>query len=155
MEALAGTVTLLVAEDEPNDLELIRRALKVVDFSGEPRWVKDGQELLDFLWDWLCLTAGDEAEPLVVLLDLNMPRTNGCEVLAALGKHPALHGIPVVALLSRWSDDEVRRACALGADVCIPKPRDFAGFVDALKVVDRGWMSRLVASKRRAARACR
>jgi CheY-like chemotaxis protein len=130
---------ILLADDNEDDLELETRALAQYRLANEIVIVRDGVEALDFLYrrgDFIDRTS---VEPLVVLLDINMPRVNGLEVLEAMKRDPNLRLIPVVMLTSSRQGPDVERCYALGANAYVVKPVDFAQFADAVKTIGKFW----------------
>jgi CheY-like chemotaxis protein len=130
---------ILLADDNEDDLELETRALAQYRLANEIVVVRDGVEALDFLYrrgDFIDRTS---VEPLVVLLDINMPRVNGLEVLEAMKCDPNLRLIPVVMLTSSRQGPDVERCYALGANAYVVKPVDFAQFADAVKTIGKFW----------------
>jgi CheY-like chemotaxis protein len=108
---------ILLADDNEDDLELETRALAQYRLANELVVVRDGVEALDFLYRRGEFIDRSSVEPLVVLLDINMPRVNGLEVLEALKRDPNLRLIPVVMLTSSRQGPDVERRYALGVFV--------------------------------------
>ncbi|MBB5235951.1 response regulator [Deinococcus budaensis] len=125
---------LLIVEDNPYDLELARAALDLSDVCCEVSVVQDGQEALDLL-------RGGDPLPDLVLLDLNMPRVNGHQVLAAVKGDPALREVPVVVFTT--SDEQADRAAATmaGADGYVLKPEGFNDLIATLNGLGRRWLT--------------
>jgi CheY-like chemotaxis protein len=133
--------TILMAEDDPDDRLLAAEAMRESRAGDELRFVEDGEQLLDYLrrrgrWADPALSP----RPSVVLLDLNMPRMDGREALAAIKSDPALRRIPVVVLTTSRAPDDVLRSYDLGANSFISKPVTFSGLVDAMRVLGRYWI---------------
>jgi two-component system, response regulator len=136
------TITVLLAEDDEDDRELINEALLNSGFGVRTRFVGDGQELLDYLRTDRSgeNIAGREAPwPSLILLDLNMPRMDGREALAEIKSDPALRRIPVVVLTTSDDRDEVRTAYDLGANAFITKPVTYAGLLEVMGTVAKYW----------------
>lgn len=137
----AKPITIVMAEDDPDDRFMARRALADSRLINELRFVEDGQELMDYLRH-----AGDYADPAanpapgVILLDLNMPRKDGREALAEIKADPDLRHIPVVVLTTSRSEEDVLRSYRLGVNSFITKPVTFEGLVEAMKVFRRYWL---------------
>jgi two-component system, chemotaxis family, response regulator Rcp1 len=122
---------LLYVEDEDASAFLLETALEGSDLRLQIRRVVDGEEALSFLKQ-----TGDYSEaprPDLVLLDLNLPRKSGFEVLSELRCHESLSSLPVVIFSSSALPTDKRRALALGALGFITKPRSFEGLVEAMK----------------------
>lgn len=141
MEQGRQAVTILLAEDDDDDYLLTKSALQEARVLNELRRVEDGEQLMDYL-----LQRGAYADrrahplPALLLLDLNMPRMDGREALKEIKADPALRRIPVVVLTTSQSEADVLRSYDLGVNSFIKKPVDFAGLVEALRVVGRYWL---------------
>jgi CheY-like chemotaxis protein len=132
-------ITILIAEDDPDDQLLTREALDESRIANAVYFVEDGQELMDFLHQ-----AGiyqDAPRPDLILLDLNMPRKDGREALAEIKSDPLLRSIPVVILTTTKANEEVLYAYNLGANSFIVKPVSFEGLVNAVRVLTQYWFS--------------
>ncbi|HXG09045.1 MAG TPA: response regulator [Gemmataceae bacterium] len=132
---------ILLVEDNPADVQITQRALQESGGKVELIVVRDGQEAMDYL-----LRRGafadrpDWRSPDLILLDLNLPRLTGLEVLRRIRATPALQVVPVVVLTtSRW-DEDVRQVYAAGANTYIEKPQDFDRFVEILRIVQTYWL---------------
>jgi two-component system, response regulator len=117
-------VTILVADDDEDDRELIGQALEAAGLAGELKFVHDGQEAIDYLRreGAYARESSDTPRPWLILLDLNMPRKDGREVLAEIRADETLRGIPVVILTTSKDKVDVRSSYALGANSFITKP---------------------------------
>ena len=128
---------ILLAEDDPKDAELTRRAL-AESKAGDIVIAHDGAEAL------ICLRKVDadhacSSRPCVVLLDLKMPRIDGLEVLRQIKTDPQLRTIPVVMLTSSRQEKDVAQSYDLGANAYVVKPVSFAEFREALREVGSFW----------------
>jgi CheY-like chemotaxis protein len=143
-------ITILVAEDDPDDQLLTRDALEESRITNTVCFVNDGQELLDYLRHAGCYAEHPPVRPDLILLDLNMPRKDGREALAEIKADPALRSIPVVILTTSKAHEEIQRAYDLGANSFIVKPVSFEGLVNAVRVVAQYWFTivRLPGSRR-------
>jgi CheY-like chemotaxis protein len=130
---------ILLADDNEDDLELETRALTQYRVANEIVIVHDGAEALDFLHRRGEFRDRNPAEPLVVLLDINMPRINGLEVLEKMKSDSRFCVIPVVMLTSSRQGPDVERCYQLGANAYVVKPVDFAQFADAVKTIGKFW----------------
>jgi CheY-like chemotaxis protein len=133
------SITILIAEDDPDDQLLAREALDESRIANAVYFVDDGQELMDFLRQ-----AGayrDAPRPDLILLDLNMPRKDGREALAEIKGDPLLRSIPVVILTTTKANEEVLHAYNLGANSFVVKPVSFEGLVNAVRVLTQYWFS--------------
>jgi CheY-like chemotaxis protein len=143
----SGTVTspnekrpmfVLVADDDEDDRELTRDALLEVN-AGTVRFVRDGQELLDYLRN-KGAEAGQPAEtPDLVLLDLNMPRMNGAQALSEIRADRDIASIPVVVFTTSRDEQDVRDSYERGANSFISKPSTFADLVEAMRAFRTYW----------------
>jgi hypothetical protein len=126
---------ILLVEDNPQDLDLTLRAFKRRNLANPVQVARDGQEALDFIPRW---QAG-ETPPLVVLLDLKLPRVDGLEVLRHLRATPVSATLPVVVLTSSADDRDVRTAYQLHANSYIVKPVDFDKFMEVAAQIELYW----------------
>ena len=133
--------TILLVEDNPDDLELAIRALRK---SGQGEGVvvaRDGVEALDYLFGTGAFAGRDTAvQPAVILLDLKLPRLGGHEVLERLRKDKRTQLIPVVVLTSSDERDDIRGAYARGANNYIRKPVEFSQFTTMLADIGHYWL---------------
>ena len=130
---------ILLADDNANDLELTQRALAQYKVANEIVVVRDGAEALDFLYRRGAFTNRHEIDPLVVLLDIKMPKVDGIEVLRAMKADPRFQFIPVVMLTSSRQGPDVDECYQLGANAYVVKPVDFAQFAEAVKTIGKFW----------------
>ena len=130
---------ILLADDNEDDLELETRALAQYRLANEIVVVRDGAEALDFLYRRGEFSDRNPADPLVVLMDINVPKINGLEVLAQMKSDPQLREIPVVMLTSSRQGPDVEQCYKLGANAYVVKPVDFAQFADAVKTIGKFW----------------
>jgi hypothetical protein len=126
---------ILLVEDNPQDLDLTLRAFKRHNLANPVQVACDGQEVLDFIPRW---EAG-ETPPLVVLLDLKLPRMDGLEVLRHLRATAVSATLPVVVLTSSSEDRDVRTAYQLHANSYIVKPVDFNKFMEVAAQIELYW----------------
>ena len=137
MSAAAAPVEILMVEDSPGAVRLTREALRDAGVESRLHVVEDGVAALDFLY---CRPPySGAARPDLVLLDLNLPRKGGAEVLGEIRGDPALSGIPVVVLSTSQAEDDVLRCKALDANCYLVKPRDYEGFVSVGAGLRRFW----------------
>lgn len=126
---------ILLVEDNPVDVDLTLRAFARRKLTNPVLIARDGEEALAWIPRW---EAG-EVLPLVILLDLKLPRVNGLEVLAQWKMHTASQAIPVVVLTSSAEDKDIESAYKLGANSYIVKPVDFAKFLDVAAQIEIYW----------------
>lgn len=133
-------ITILLADDDEEDRLLTRDALTESRLANDVRFVGDGEELTDYLF-----RRGAYAEPAdaplpgLILLDLNMPKKDGREVLAEIKSDPDLRQIPVVILTTSKTEEDIVRSYALGGNSFITKPVTFDGLVQAMTVFTQYW----------------
>jgi CheY-like chemotaxis protein len=130
---------ILLAEDNPNDVELTLEALTEYNLANEVVVARDGAEALDYLYRRGDYMARSEGNPAVVLLDLKMPKVDGLEVLRQIKSDDGLKSIPVVVLTSSHEEKDLVASYELGTNAYVVKPVDFKDFVDAIKELGAFW----------------
>ena len=134
-------IVILMADDDSDDRLLTQRALEASRVVNDLRFVEDGEELMDYLFQRGGYADPDAApRPGLILLDLNMPRKDGREALAEIKKDPALHRIPVVVMTTSKAEEDVLRSYDLGANSYITKPVTFERLVDLMKTLGTYWI---------------
>jgi CheY-like chemotaxis protein len=135
-------ITILMADDDEEDRELTRDALAVAHLANPVRFVRDGQELMDYLRREGAYSGDPEAAPRpgIILLDLNMPKKDGREALAEIKEDDALRHIPVVVLTTSADEEDVIRTYDLGVNSFITKPVTFSSLVDVMGTWTRYWL---------------
>jgi CheY-like chemotaxis protein len=132
---------ILLVEDNPADIQITQRALRESAIPVELIVVRDGEEALDYLLRHGHHAANDNwRSPTLILLDLNLPRLNGREVLRRIRGTPDLHTVPVVVLSTSTRPQDVDDLYAAGANTYINKPQEFSRFVEVLKNIQRYWL---------------
>ena len=126
---------ILLVEDNPMDIDLTRRAFAKRRLANPLEVDRDGEEALARMARW---EAG-EPPPLVILLDLKLPKVDGLEVLRRIKTHPQFRTIPVVVLTTSAEEHDVRAAYQLGANSYIVKPVDFDKFLEVARQIDLYW----------------
>jgi CheY-like chemotaxis protein len=133
-------VEILLAEDNPGDAKLTRKALEQGNVSNNLHVVTDGVEALQYLRQ-----EGDHADkprPDLILLDLNMPRKSGREVLAEIkDDEDDLRRIPVVVMTSSEAEEDIVQSYDLHANAYLTKPIDFDGFIDVVQRIEDFWLT--------------
>lgn len=134
-----NSVEILLVEDNPNDLELTLRAFRRYNLANRIQVVRDGAEALEFIFG---VGGGNlpSRPPLVVLLDLKLPKINGLEVLQRLKSDPRTRIIPVVILTSSREEQDVVQSYQLGVNSYILKPIDFDQFLSAMRTLGMYWL---------------
>lgn len=130
---------ILLAEDNPNDVELILSAFTGAHFVNEIHVVHDGEQALDFLHRRGAHAARTGPQPAVILLDLKMPKVDGREVLRHVRADPELRHIPVVILTSSREESDLLASYQLGANAFVVKPVDFQEFISAVSKLGFFW----------------
>jgi len=123
---------ILLAEDNPNDVELILTALKEARLVNEITVTSDGEQALEYLYRRGPYAGRGGAQPGVILLDLKMPKIDGREVLRQIRADSALRTIPVVVLTSSREESDLMKSYELGANAYVVKPVDFEEFISAV-----------------------
>lgn len=130
-------VEILLAEDNPGDVVLTKKALEQGKLANNLHVVEDGIEAMEYLRQEGEYT--DAVRPDLILLDLNMPRKDGKEVLADINEEDGLSRIPVVVLTSSESEEDIARSYELSANAYLTKPVDFDGFVEIVNRLEDFW----------------
>ena len=132
-------VAILLAEDNPGDVYIVRSSLANSKLQHNFYHVNDGEEVMAYLYQ----KKGYEntAIPNLILLDLNLPKKNGFEVLAEIKADPKLKLIPVVILTSSSAEEDILRSYQLFANSYIVKPNDYFSFFQAIKNLEQFWLN--------------
>lgn len=126
---------ILLVEDNPMDLDLTLRAFAKRKFSNSIQVARDGEEALAFLPRW----AAGEAMPAVILLDINLPKVNGLDVLRQIKSNEQFRRIPVVMLTSSREHSDLKAAYDLGVNSYIEKPVSFSKFIEVAGQIEIYW----------------
>jgi chemotaxis family two-component system response regulator Rcp1 len=132
-------VEILLVEDNPGDERLTREALKEGKVYSNLHWVKDGVEAMEFLRREGKYS--DVPRPDIILLDLNLPKKDGREVLHDIKNDDALKRIPVVVLTTSKAEEDVLRTYNLHANCYVTKPVDLEKFIVVVKSIDVFWLT--------------
>jgi len=133
------TIDILMVEDDPGDVRLTREALKGSKLLHSLNVVEDGVAALDYLHK---VAPYEQAvRPDIVLLDLNLPKKDGREVLAAMKQDATLRAIPVVILTTSQAEEDVLRAYNLNANCYVTKPVDFDQFMRIVRTIEDFWLT--------------
>lgn len=136
--AVGRPLQLLLVEDNPGDVRLTREALKSGEVVVNLSVAKDGVEAIDFL-----RKRGEfQSAPVpdLILLDLNLPRKNGREVLSEIKSDPELKKIPVLVMTTSRADQDIHRAYSLNANCYIAKPMDLDEFLRIVRSIEEFWL---------------
>ncbi|NET60980.1 MAG: response regulator [Symploca sp. SIO2E6] len=129
-----------MADDDPDDCMLAKEALAESSLANDLRFVSDGEELLDYLYHRGKYTQPSSSPcPGLILLDLNMPKKDGREVLKEIKADPNLRYIPIVVLTTSKAEEDIHRSYALGANSFIAKPVTFSSLVEVMKTLRKYW----------------
>ena len=130
---------IVLAEDNPNDVELTLAALAEINLANEVVVLRDGAETLDYLFRRRAYASRPPGNPAVLLLDLKMPKVDGLEVLRELKAVDTLKTIPVVMLTSSREEQDLVRSYQLGVNAYVVKPVDFRAFIEAVRQLGAFW----------------
>lgn len=134
------SITILVADDDPEDRMLAEDALIEARLANDLRFVEDGEELMDYLKRKNKYADPiDSPRPGLILLDLNMPRKDGRTALQEIKDEPELKNIPVVILTTSEADEDILRSYGVGANSYITKPVTFEGLVKIMLTLKNYW----------------
>jgi CheY-like chemotaxis protein len=122
-------ITVLLVEDDPGDVVLIQEAFEHNKVRNKLHIAGDGVEAMEFL-------RADGERPDLILLDLNLPRKDGREVLAEVKSDPALRSIPIVVLTTSKAEEDILRSYDLHANAYVTKPVDFNRFIEVVRQID-------------------
>jgi len=132
--------TILLVEDNPLDIELMLAALQEHGLTNEIVVARDGVEALDYLYRRNQYAGRPAGHPLLILLDLKMPRVDGLEVLRQIKQDPDLRVIPIVMLTSSREEQDIVESYNLGANAYVVKPVAFEAFVGVVKQIGLFWI---------------
>lgn len=139
-------IEILLVEDSPSDAALTIEALKAGKIANRLTHVEDGVDAMD------CLRQRGKyakaARPDLIMLDLNLPRKDGREVLAEIKNDPDLKLIPIIVLTTSRSDKDILQSYQLNANCYITKPVDFTNFVEVVKSIEQFWLTVVTLPKR-------
>jgi CheY-like chemotaxis protein len=138
-DQVAAPVEILLVEDNAGDVRLTKEALKEGKVYNNLHWAKDGVDALEFL-----RREGKHAKaprPDIILLDLNLPKKDGREVLSEIKSDDQLKHIPVVILTTSKAEEDVLRSYELHANCYITKPVDLGKFIIVVQSIDRFWLT--------------
>ncbi|WP_238339195.1 response regulator [Candidatus Manganitrophus noduliformans] len=131
-------IEILLVEDNPDHAELTRRSLMSGSVANRVAWVKDGQEALDYLFKKE--PYANAPRPGLILLDINLPKVNGLEVLKKIKETEDLRVIPVIMLTTSDRDEEALKCYNFGANSFITKPVKFTEFSEKVKSLKLYWL---------------
>ena len=132
-------VHILLVEDSPTDVMLTREAMEQYKVVNPLDIVEDGVDAMDYLKGRGKYADRGPSRPGLIILDLNLPRMSGREVLYELKQDPELSNIPVVVLTTSKSEEDIVKSYCLHANCYITKPVDFAKFIDVVRSINEFW----------------
>ena len=132
--------TILLVEDNPDDVELTLLAFEEGGVCNEITVARDGEEAIDYLFGSGPYADLDKDLPAVVLLDLKLPKVAGLDVLKRIREDPRTSCLPVVILTSSKEDEDIMRCYSLGANAYVRKPVDYTEFVKAAQTLGLFWL---------------
>ncbi len=131
--------TILIVEDNPQDVELMMEALDMKSLANQIIHVQDGVEALDYLRYEGSFSDRQKGNPTVILLDIKMPRMDGIELLEIIKQDEKLKSIPIVMLTSSREEPDLIKCYELGVNAYVVKPVDFNDFLHAVKQIGVFW----------------
>lgn len=135
-----GPITILLVDDDEDDLFFAERALKKSNLPHHTYAVYNGLELLDYLYHRGKFTPETSPMPDLILLDLNMPKMNGKEALKAIRENKKLMHLPVILFTTSSAESDIIASYKLGANSYIKKPGDFDGLVEIMNAIKQYWV---------------
>lgn len=134
MSPVSQTLSLLLVEDDPGHARLIEKNLRRAGIHNPVHLMKNGRDIVDYLQQYKDLSSklGD-TEPILILLDLNLPGLSGYQVLEFIKKDEMLRTIPIIILTTTDDPREVEKCYELGCNVYVTKPVDYGDFIDAIQ----------------------
>ncbi len=136
---MKGYRRILLAEDDENDADLTINALGGHNLANEVDWVRDGDQALEYLFRRGAYAQRPAENPVVVLLDIKMPKVDGLEVLRRIRSDPNLRMIPVVILTSSKEEQDLLHSYQLGVNAYVVKPVEFQAFATAVEELGVFW----------------
>ena len=140
-EKKSKPITILMADDDPDDRQLTREAFEESRLGNDLRFVEDGEELLDYLYRRGKYADPDSSPwPSIILLDLNMPRKDGREALQIIRADPTLRAIRVIIMTTSKAEEDVLRSYDLSAASYVTKPVTFERLVEVVRALGKYWL---------------
>nr|WKN37738.1 response regulator [Tunicatimonas sp. TK19036] len=133
------TITILMADDDPDDRILTKDALEENRLANDLHFVEDGEELIDYLHQRGKFNQDNAPRPGLILLDLNMPRKDGREALAEIKADPQFKHIPIIVLTTSKAEEDIFKTYDLGVSSFITKPVSFEDLVYVTKAIGNYW----------------
>ena len=136
---MADEFHILLVEDSPADVRIIQRALGEGKVAHALTVISDGRKAIDFLEQFLGADVDRKAMPDLILLDLNLPGLDGCQVLSHIKSNGELRQIPVVMLTTSQQEDDILRTYRAGANSYLQKPAEYARYRDMVSAIQTYW----------------
>ncbi|HLH61852.1 MAG TPA: response regulator [Ktedonobacteraceae bacterium] len=138
--ASRDSIVILMADDDEDDILLTQKALRQGKLLNELYCVRDGEELLDYLFHRGAYADKQKApRPGVILLDLNMPRKDGREALKEIKAHPDVNDIPIVVFTTSKAEEDIYRSYKLGVNSFVTKPVTFERLIEVMQMIGKYW----------------
>ncbi len=144
MNATRSDFHILLIEDSRADAKIIERALREGDLTHRLTVINDGRHALDYLFRLRDQTSPTDGEPDLILLDLNLPGLNGCQVLTRIKNDPILRMIPVVVLTTSNREEDIMQTYLAGANTYIPKPEEYPRYLELVATLRHYWVDTAV-----------
>jgi CheY-like chemotaxis protein len=132
--------TILVTEDSVEDFELIKIAIQESGFKGNIEWFKNGEELLGYFKNSEAFKVLKTRNKFISIIDINMPKKNGFEVLSEIKNDPKLKLIPCIMLTTSQSEEDIKKAYDLGANSFLTKPFELESMLELFKSIKSHWI---------------
>ena len=137
MDYIPRSLQVLLVEDNEGDVRLIKEAFSESKIDKTFSVARDGEEALNYLY--ARGKYADRTKPDIILLDINLPKKNGFEILESINNDPVLKKIPVIMLSSSSSEEHVTKSYDLNANCYVTKPVDFDEYTQAVKIIEDFW----------------
>lgn len=140
MHRKLSTMTILIADDDPDDRMFLEQAMRQNGYNQVIRCVDDGEDLMAYLRREGKYSEQDAPWPNLLILDLNMPRKNGFQALQEIKNDPQLRRLPVIVMTTSSADEDVIRTYNLGVNSFVTKPFNFSRLVEMIGALKVYWM---------------
>ncbi len=137
---MAAEFHILLVEDSRTDVQIIERALREANIGHRLTVIPDGRKAIEYLARLSATDVPEDAEPDLILLDLNLPGLDGCQVLTRIKNDQTLRSIPVVVLTTSRSDEDVIQTYQAGANTYIQKPAEYPRYRDLVLTLRQYWL---------------
>ncbi|HZW29072.1 MAG TPA: response regulator [Isosphaeraceae bacterium] len=141
MNTIRADFHILLVEDSRADAKIIERALREGEIAHRLTVIPDGRHALDYLFSLREDSAGSDRQPDLILLDLNLPGLDGCQVLSQIKSDPDLRMIPVIVLTTSQRDEDILQTYQAGANTYIPKPAEYSRYCELVATLRDYWIN--------------